>query len=69
LPPVQECREFYSLNAAGDAKSQKQAVEMGFHSSTSHVELPSDFVVVAPLQQQFDDLLFALTQTDRPFAH
>jgi hypothetical protein len=69
LPPVQECREFYSLDAAGDSESQEQTVEMGLHRSTSHIELSSDFVVVATLQEQFDDLLFALPQTDRSFAH
>jgi hypothetical protein len=42
---------------------------MGLHRSTSHIELSSDFVVVATLQEQFDDLLFALPQTDRSFAH
>jgi hypothetical protein len=33
---------------------------MCFHGSTSHVELPSDFVVIAALQQQLDNLLLAL---------
>jgi hypothetical protein len=42
---------------------------MGLHRSTSHIELSSDFVVVAALQEQLDDLLFALPQTDRSFAH
>jgi hypothetical protein len=69
LPPVQECGEFHSLDAVRNAKSQKQSVEMCLHGSASHVELSSDFVVVAALQEQFDDLLFALPQTDGPFAH
>jgi hypothetical protein len=42
---------------------------MGLHRSTSHVQLSSDFVIVAALQKQLDDLLFALPQTDRSFAH
>jgi hypothetical protein len=42
---------------------------MCLYGSTSHVELPSDFVVIAALQQQLDDLLFSLPQTYGPFAH
>jgi hypothetical protein len=42
---------------------------MCFHSSTSHVELPSDLVVIAPLKQQFDNLLFTVAQTHGSFAH
>jgi hypothetical protein len=33
---------------------------MSLHGSTSHVELSSDFVVIAALQQQLDNLLLAL---------
>jgi hypothetical protein len=33
---------------------------MCLHGSTSHVELSSDFVVIAALQQQLDNLLLAL---------
>jgi hypothetical protein len=69
LPPVQECGEFHSLDAARNPKSQKQPVEVCLHGSTSHVELSGDFVVIAALQEQLDDLLFALPQTDGPFAH
>jgi len=60
LPPIQECCEFYSLDTAGNAKPQKQTVEMCFNRSTSHIQLSSDLVVIATLQKQFDDLLFTL---------
>jgi hypothetical protein len=69
LPPIQECCEFYSLDAAGDAKSQEQPIKVCLHGSTRHVELPSDFVVIAALQQQLDNLLLSLPQTYGPFAH
>jgi hypothetical protein len=69
LPPVQECCEFDSLDTAGNAKSQKQPVEMRLHRSPSHFELARDFIIVTALQKQLDDLLFALPQTDGPFAH
>jgi len=59
LPPVQKGCEFHSLDAAGNAKSEKQPVEMSFHSPARHFELCSNLGVVAALQKQFDDLLFA----------
>jgi hypothetical protein len=59
LPPIEQGCEFYSLDSAGNAKSKKQPVEMSFHSSAGHFELCSDLGVVAALQKQFDDLLFA----------
>jgi len=42
---------------------------MRLYGPASHTKLASDFVVVAALQKQFDDLLLALSQTDRFFAH
>jgi hypothetical protein len=33
------------------------------------MELSSDLIVIATLQKQFDDLLFALSQTYGFFAH
>jgi hypothetical protein len=39
------------------------------YGATRHVELSSDFVVVAALQKQLDDLLFALPKADGFFAH
>jgi hypothetical protein len=69
LPPVQQGREFYSLDTAGDAKTKKKPVEMRFHGSPCHVELSGDFGVVAALQQQFDNLLFARTEPNSLLLH
>jgi len=33
---------------------------MGFDGSPSHLELSSNLIVVAALQQQLDDLLFSM---------
>ena len=42
---------------------------MRLYGATRHVELSSDFVVIAALQQQLDNLLFALPKADGLFAH
>jgi hypothetical protein len=42
---------------------------MGFHRAASHFKLSGDLVVIAPLQKQFHDLLFALPEPDRCLAH
>jgi len=42
---------------------------MGLHRSAGHFELAGDLVVIAPLQKQFHDLLFALPEPDRCLAH
>jgi coenzyme F420-reducing hydrogenase delta subunit len=60
LPPVQECCEFHSLDTAGNAKSQEQPVKVRFHRAPCHFELARDFIIVTALQEQLDDLLFAL---------
>jgi hypothetical protein len=69
LPPIQECREFYSLDAAVDPETQEEPVEMGLDGSPSHLELSGYLVVVATLQKQLNDLLFSMAQTDGLFAH
>jgi hypothetical protein len=69
LPPVQQGREFHSLDTAGDSKTKEQPVEMGFHRSSSHVELTSNFGIVTALQEQFDNLLFAWAEPNRLFHH
>jgi len=69
LPPVQQGREFHSLDTAGNSKAQKQSVEVGFHGPPRHFELAGDFGVVAPLQEQFDDLLLARTQSNGLLLH
>jgi hypothetical protein len=42
---------------------------MSFHSTPCHLELASYFGVVAPLQKQFDDLLFAWTEPNSLLLH
>ena len=42
---------------------------MRLYGAARHVELSSDFIVIAALQQQLDDLLLALPQADGLFAH
>jgi hypothetical protein len=60
LPPIQECGEFDSLDTTVNPETQEESVEMGLDGSPSHLELPSNLVVVAALQQQLDDLLFSM---------
>jgi len=69
LPPVQQGREFHSLDTAGDSESEKQPVEMGFHSAPRHLELSGNLGVITTLQKQFDDLLFARTQPNSLLHH
>jgi hypothetical protein len=69
LPPVQQGREFHSLDTAGDSESEKQPVEMGFHSSPRHLELSGNLGVITTLQKQFYDLLFARTQPNSLLHH
>ena len=64
MPPIQESGEFDAFDSAGDAKAEKQAVEVRFHRAQGDVELLSDFFVAATLQQQFSDLSFARRQPD-----
>jgi hypothetical protein len=42
---------------------------MSFHSTPRHLKLRSYFGVVAPLQKQFDDLLFARTEPNSLLLH
>ena len=42
---------------------------MGFDGSSRHLELASNLVIVATLQEQLDDLLLSMAQTDGLFAH
>ena len=42
---------------------------MGLDGPSSHLQLPGDFVVIAALQEQLNDLLLPVTQTDGLFAH
>jgi hypothetical protein len=69
LPPVQQGREFHSLDTTGDSETEKQPVEMSLHGSPRHLELHCNFGVVTTLQQQFDDLLFARAQPNSLLLH
>ncbi len=42
---------------------------MSFHSTPRHLKLSGYFGVVAPLQKQFDDLLFAWTEPNSLLLH
>lgn len=69
MPPIQQGREFHSLDTTGDAKTKKKPVEMGFHGSPRHIELSGDFGVVTALQKQFDNLLFARAEPNSLLLH
>jgi hypothetical protein len=69
LPPVQQGREFDSLDTAGNSEPQEQPVKVGLYCSTSHFELAGNLGVIASLQQQFDDLLFARTEPNDLLLH
>jgi hypothetical protein len=51
LPPVQQGREFDSLDSTSDAETQKQSIEMRLDGSPRHLELTGDFSVVTTLQK------------------
>jgi len=69
LPPVQQGRELDSLDTAGNSETEKQPVEMSFHGTPCHVELGGYLGVVASLQQQVHDLLFARTEPNSLLLH
>ena len=69
MPPVQQGRELDSLDTAGNSETEKQPVEMSFHGTPRHVELGGDLGVVASLQQQVYDLLFARTEPNSLLLH
>jgi len=69
LPPVQQGREFHSLDTAGDSETEKQPIEMSFYGSPRHLELTGDLGVVTTLQKQFDNLLFAWAQPNSLLLH
>jgi len=69
LPPVQQGCEFDSLDTAGDSETKEQPIEMSFHGTPCHIELAGDFGVIASLQQQVYDLLFARTEPNSLLFH
>jgi hypothetical protein len=69
LPPVQQGREFDSLDTAGNSETKKKPVEMSFHGAPRHLELTGNFGIVAALQKQLDDLLFARAKSNSLLPH
>jgi len=69
LPPVQQGCEFDSLDTAGDSETKEQPIEMSFHGTPCHIELAGDFGVIASLQKQVYDLLFARTEPNSLLFH
>jgi hypothetical protein len=58
LPPIEQSRELNPLDATLDSETQKEAIEMCFDRSLGNVQIPSDFRVPTPLEQQLNDLPF-----------
>lgn len=69
MPPIQHGCQFYSFNALRNSKPKEQAIEAGFHRARGHVQLLRNFPVVAPLQQQLDNLLVTRSQLNCRFLH
>jgi hypothetical protein len=69
LPPVKQGCELDSLDAVGDSEAKEQPVEVSFYRAARHFQLFGNFGVVAALQQQLDDLLFARSKPDRIIGH
>jgi hypothetical protein len=69
LPPIKNGCEFDSLDTASNCKSQEQTIKVRFHRAPGHLELSRNLRIVATLEQQFGDLLFAWTQPNRAFVH
>jgi hypothetical protein len=63
LPPIQQGREFHSLDTIIDSETKKQPVEMSLYGAPCHLELAGNFGVVATLQKQLNNLLFPRAQT------
>jgi len=51
LPPVQQGREFHSLDTARDSETKKKPIEMSFHGSPRHFQLTGNLGVVTTLQE------------------
>ncbi len=69
MPPVQQGREFYSLDTTINAKTKKQPVEMSLYCSPRHLELAGNLGVVTALQEQLYYLLLARTEPDGLLSH
>jgi hypothetical protein len=64
LPPIQEGGELHSFDTAGNSEAQKKTVEVRLHRAQGDVELLSDFLIAATLQQQLGNLLFPRREPD-----
>jgi len=51
LPPIQQGREFHSLDTIIDSETKKQSVEVSLYGAPRHLELAGNFGVVAALQK------------------
>jgi len=69
LPPIENGCEFDPLDTAGNCKSQEKTIKVRFHRAPGHLELSGNLRIVATLQQQFGDLLFARTQPNGAIVH
>jgi len=69
LSPVQQGREFDSLDTASNAESQKQPVKMSLYGAPRHIELGGNLGVVATLQKQLNDLLLSRTKPNGLLLH
>jgi hypothetical protein len=69
LPPIENGCKFDPLDTASNCKSQKKTIKVRFHGAPGHLELSRNLGIVATLQQQFGDLLFARTQPNRALVH
>jgi hypothetical protein len=69
LPPIENGCKFDPLDTASNCKSQKKTIKVRFHGAPGHLELSRNLGIVATLQQQFGDLLFARTQPNGALVH
>jgi hypothetical protein len=51
LPPVQQGREFHSLDTIIDSETEKQSVEVSLYGAPRHLKLAGNLGVVAALQK------------------
>jgi hypothetical protein len=49
LPPIQQGREFHSLDTIIDSETKKQTVEVSLYGAPRHFELAGNLCVVAAL--------------------
>jgi hypothetical protein len=69
LSPVKHGRELHPLDSALDSKPEKETVEMSLYGPLGYVQIASDFRIVTPLQEQFDNLLLPGPYLTELFLH